>query len=65
VQTLVHYPTPPALQPAYRDSLDASVLARRWADEVLSLPVGPHLTEPQQDRVIAALKDVLARQPSR
>ena len=32
-------------------------IAEAMADEVLSLPIGPHLSFEDQDRVIAALLD--------
>ena len=44
--TLIHYPIPPHLQHAYSDlglGRGALPLAERLADEVLSLPMGPHL----------------------
>jgi dTDP-4-amino-4,6-dideoxygalactose transaminase len=54
----IHYPVPLHLQPAYaflghrRGDLP---LTEAWADECLSLPLYPELTEEQQDRVIAAV----------
>jgi dTDP-4-amino-4,6-dideoxygalactose transaminase len=49
VGTLIHYPIPPHLQEAYRRGgwgTGAFPIAERLADEVLSLPMGPHLSEP-------------------
>jgi dTDP-4-amino-4,6-dideoxygalactose transaminase len=46
VQTLVHYPVPPHLQQAYAGlGLQRGCLpiAERLADQVLSLPMGPHV----------------------
>ena len=46
VETLIHYPIAPHLQPAYRAlGLPAGTfpLAERLQEEVLSLPIGPHL----------------------
>jgi dTDP-4-amino-4,6-dideoxygalactose transaminase len=63
VQTAVHYPTPPFAQEAYaglRLSGDDFPRAMAWADEALSLPIGPHLSEVQQDRVVAAVRDSAA-----
>ena len=58
VETMVHYPVPPFRQPAYAD-LDLPdhlfPLAERLADEVLSLPIGPLLSDTDQARVIEAL----------
>ena len=55
--TLIHYPMPPHLQEAYRQSGWAPGLfpiAERMGREVLSLPIGPHLRPDQADAVIAA-----------
>ncbi len=59
VNTLVHYPVPPHLQKAYPDlALPAGSLPVTEAihREVLSLPIGPHLNEAHQARVVWALK---------
>ncbi len=48
VSTLIHYPTPPHRQPAYRDQgFEALKLpcTESLSSEVLSLPMGPHLDE--------------------
>ena len=47
IGTLIHYPQPPHQQPAYAATPLAAAshpLASRLASEVLSLPMGPHLT---------------------
>lgn len=47
VGTLIHYPIPPHRQAAYADlgyAAGAFPLAERMAGEVLSLPMGPHLS---------------------
>ncbi len=59
VETGVHYPTPPHRQRAFAGTAPARTdlpVADRLATEVLSLPMGPHLTEQQQDRVIEAVR---------
>lgn len=46
VGSLIHYPIPPHMQTAYEDaSFDAGAfpLAAKMAEQVLSLPIGPHL----------------------
>lgn len=54
---LVHYPIPPHRQAAYPEfSAHALPVAERLAGEVLSLPIGPHLSAAQADRVIAAVR---------
>ncbi len=61
VSTLVHYPIPPHRQLAYTtmaaaDRRDCELpIATELANEVLSLPIGPHLTEPQVCRVIESV----------
>lgn len=58
IGTLIHYPISPHLQQAYA-SLGYKPgdfpIAEAMAEEILSLPIGPHLTTEQQDKVIAAL----------
>jgi dTDP-4-amino-4,6-dideoxygalactose transaminase len=57
IMTAIHYPVPPYRQPAYRDlpvphlsgDLDAA------HGELLSLPMGPHLSDAQVDHVIGAV----------
>jgi dTDP-4-amino-4,6-dideoxygalactose transaminase len=52
----IHYPKPLHLQPAYADLGHKQAefpQAEAWADECLSLPIYPELTEEQQDRVVA------------
>ena len=59
VGTLIHYPIPPHMQAAYADmgiAPGALPLARDLAAEVLSLPMGPHLTEAQAEAVVAAVR---------
>jgi dTDP-4-amino-4,6-dideoxygalactose transaminase len=58
VGTFIHYPIPPHLQEAYRFagwSLGAFPIAERLADEVLSLPMGPHLSIQQAEAVVDAM----------
>jgi dTDP-4-amino-4,6-dideoxygalactose transaminase len=56
VQTIVHYPVPPHLQQAYANlglARGRFPLAERLADQVLSLPMGPHA---DLERLRTALK---------
>lgn len=55
VQTLIHYPCPPHRQGAFQDMGLSLPLAETLADEILSLPIGPHLTTDQTDTVIEAV----------
>ncbi|MFY9479116.1 MAG: DegT/DnrJ/EryC1/StrS family aminotransferase [Aquabacterium sp.] len=61
VDTLIHYPIAPHLQQAYADlglKKGALPIAERLADEVLSLPIGPHITPEQRRRVVEAVLEV-------
>jgi dTDP-4-amino-4,6-dideoxygalactose transaminase len=55
----VHYPVPIHLQPAYRERVDRRSLVRteELAGRVLSLPIYPELTSPQQELVITATRE--------
>jgi len=59
IGSLVHYPIPPHLQQAYSD-LDlprgSFPLAETFADTVLSLPIGPHMSLESVDGVSAAVR---------
>ena len=58
IGTLIHYPCPPHLQVAYSELAyppGAFPRAEKMAAEVLSLPMGPHLTEPQAQHVVASI----------
>lgn len=61
VGTLIHYPVPPHLQAAYSSTgLKAAYpLAEAMANEAISLPMGPHLTDVEVDVVIQAVTDSL------
>ncbi|MGD1903218.1 MAG: DegT/DnrJ/EryC1/StrS family aminotransferase [Geitlerinemataceae cyanobacterium] len=55
VGTLVHYPAPVHLQPAYCDRLSIGaggmVATEKIAPEIVSLPIYPHLTDAEVERV--------------
>jgi dTDP-4-amino-4,6-dideoxygalactose transaminase len=59
IQTQIHYPIPPHLQDAYTDlgfSEGSFPLSEAIHREVLSLPIGPHVTEEQAAQVIHAVR---------
>ena len=63
IGSLIHYPIPPHKQQAYAEAgypADAFPLANRLAEEVLSLPMGPHLAPEQAGEVIAALQHLVS-----
>jgi UDP-2-acetamido-2-deoxy-ribo-hexuluronate aminotransferase len=57
IPTAIHYPRPLHRQPAYAQYGRGQSFpnAERAAQQVLSLPMSPDLSEAQQDRVVAAL----------
>lgn len=60
IQTGIHYPTPVHLQPAFAGlgyGKGAFPISEKAAAEVVSLPMFPELTEEDQNKVIAALKE--------
>ena len=57
IGTMIHYSTPPHLQGAYAElgfSKGSFPVAEKIHDEVLSLPIGPHLTIDSVNSVVAA-----------
>jgi UDP-2-acetamido-2-deoxy-ribo-hexuluronate aminotransferase len=61
IPTAVHYPVPLNRQPAYRHCGGETPVAERVAKRVLSLPMHADLDRNTQDRVVAAMRDALAR----
>ncbi len=60
IETLIHYPIPPHRQKAYSSMNGLRLpLAKRLADEVLSLPLGPHLSGADVATVCCELKRAL------
>jgi dTDP-4-amino-4,6-dideoxygalactose transaminase len=62
VGTLIHYPIPPHRQAAYAEAgfaADAFPIASGMADEVLSLPMGPHLGLEDAARAIGVVRSVI------
>jgi dTDP-4-amino-4,6-dideoxygalactose transaminase len=59
IGTLIHYPIPPHMQQAYAGfaiAPEALPLARQMADEVMSLPIGPHLSQHDATAVVGETK---------
>ena len=59
VSTLIHYPVPPHLQPAYAElgrAPGAYPVSERIHREILSLPIGPTMSEAEIERVIEAVR---------
>jgi dTDP-4-amino-4,6-dideoxygalactose transaminase len=63
VGTLIHYPIPPHRQNAYAVEAKAFpplAMAESLAEEVLSLPIGPHLAPDQVNRAIVEIQEALS-----
>jgi dTDP-4-amino-4,6-dideoxygalactose transaminase len=60
VETLIHYPIPPHKQRAYEAMQNLSLpLAERFSGEVLSLPMGPHLSPESVEKVAQQITRIL------
>lgn len=60
IGTLIHYPVPPHLSGAYAEhgwKFGDYPITEKLADTMLSIPMGPHLTEDMQTDVISKLKE--------
>ena len=65
IQTGVHYPVPCHQQPPLKRFADGELpVTERAAEEILSLPLFPHMTDRQVDAVCAALRDVTDGEPA-
>lgn len=63
IGALIHYPIPPHLQNAYKDMAmrpGSLPIAERIHEQVLSLPIGPHLSDSQAATVIRAIQEFRA-----
>jgi dTDP-4-amino-4,6-dideoxygalactose transaminase len=59
IQTLIHYPVPPHLQPAYEEmglSKNSYPITESVHREVVSLPIGPHLTKTEAQQVVEIIR---------
>ena len=60
IGTLIHYPVPTHLQPAYAElgwSEGSLPIAEKAHREVLSLPIWPGMSDVQAEQVIAAVRE--------
>lgn len=61
IETIIHYPIPPHLQDAYCENLPPNIslpVTEHLAQNILSLPIGPHLLEEQYRYVIERLNKI-------
>jgi dTDP-4-amino-4,6-dideoxygalactose transaminase len=64
IETLVHYPEPPHRSSAYAHlalDRDRLAMAEQMATEVLSLPIGPHLTTEGRRHVLSGLANATSQ----
>ena len=64
IGTLIHYPIPPHKQAAYAElnfPLESFPKAAKMAEEVLSLPIGPHLEIRLATQVLEAIKELQSK----
>lgn len=64
IQTLIHYPVPVHLQPAYQDlklPLGSLPITEKFAMEILSLPMYPELKDEDVRLVVAKINEFYAR----
>jgi dTDP-4-amino-4,6-dideoxygalactose transaminase len=65
IETQLHYPVPCHRQPPYRRYATRPLpVAEKCAGEIVSLPMFPHMSDGQVDRVCDAIRDALAAQES-
>jgi len=60
IETLIHYPVPPHRQVAYREMQECPLpIAEGISREILSLPMGPHLTMEMVKEISLQIKRIL------
>jgi dTDP-4-amino-4,6-dideoxygalactose transaminase len=61
IGTLIHYPVPPHLSGAYEHDFATKgfPIAEKLASSVLSLPMGPHISQAQVEAVISATREAV------
>lgn len=58
IQTLIHYPVPIHMQKAFcHQKDDAFPHTRRFADEIVSIPIYPELSEINQEKIMEAINE--------
>ena len=63
ISTGIHYPVPLHMQPAYQHlayAPESLPETRKAADEILSLPIFPEMTNAQVDRVVSVLNEAVS-----
>jgi dTDP-4-amino-4,6-dideoxygalactose transaminase len=56
IQTIIHYPIPPHLSNAYKSFANQRfAVAEELSGQILSLPIGPHISKEQADACVEAV----------
>ena len=56
IQTLIHYPTPPHKQEAYKEWNDLSYpITEKIHREIISLPISPVLTDAEAEKIVEVI----------
>lgn len=64
IETIIHYPIPPHKQKAYNKkykNVGKLMVAESMSNEVLSIPIGPHLKEKEVDYIIDSLNQFVPK----
>lgn len=62
IDTVIHYPIPPHQQECYREEYtDSQPIAEQLADEVLSLPISPVLSDNEVNYVASSIRSFIQR----
>ena len=63
IETSIHYPIPPASQVAYRDLgfQGRALFSEKTARELVSLPIGPHISVEQRAHVVSVCQEFFSR----
>lgn len=65
INTLIHYPIPPHKQNAYKEMYEWSLpISEKIHREVLSLPIGPHMSLDQAEYVVECIQATAAKNSS-
>lgn len=59
IETMVYYPIPQDLLPVYKGQYPPNPSSTQLAQQVLSLPIWPQITQETQERVVSALHQAL------
>ena len=59
INTMIHYPIPPHMQKLYKNSFPSMSKTKRISSQILSLPIGPHLSLDSVDKICIEINNFL------